>query len=314
MNFPFTPSPQYTAIALAYMNRAFIADQVLPRMPVTARTFKWDLRTKEDLFQLANTRVGRKGTPNEVEFTATEQSASVSDYGLDDVVPQEDIESANGKPGLDPLGRAVEGVAELIALDREKRVSDLVFAAATYPAANKTTLSGTTQWSDFVNSDPIAAILAAKEAGLVDYNVLVISSQVALKLRQHPKVVAALLPAGGNAATGGIVGLQAMADLFEVNQVLVGRAWYNTAKSGQTASMGRIWGKHAALLRIVPAAGVRGNDITFGGTAAFGTRIAGTIPEPKVGLRGGQRVRVGESLKELVMASDAGYFFENAVA
>jgi hypothetical protein len=38
------------------------------------------------------------------------------------------------------------------------------------------------------------------------------------------------------------------------------------------------------------------------------------MPEPKLGLRGGVRVRVGESVKELVIAKDLGYFFENAIA
>ncbi len=313
MNFPFTPMPQYTAIALAYQNRAFIADEVLPRMTVTERSFKWDLRTKADLFNIPETRVGRKGVPSEVEFTAVEQTDSVLDYGLDDVVPQEDVDAARGKPGLDPLGRAVEGIMELIGLQREKRVADLVFAAATYPVGSKTTLAGVTQWSD-TTSDPLTAINTAKEGALVDFNTLVISGQVWLQLRKHPKIVAAVLPQGGNASVGGQASLQAVADLFEVERVLVGRAWYNSAKPGQTFSQTRIWGKHAALLRIVPAAGLRGNGITFGGTAQYGTRIAGTMPEPKVGLRGATRARAGESLKELVMAADAGYFFENAVA
>ncbi len=313
MKFPFTPSPQYTAIALAYQNRGLIADLVLPRMSVTERTFKWDLRTKSDLFNIPRTLVGRKGAPNEVEFTATEQSAFVSDYGLDDVVPREDIEAAQSKPGLDPLGRATEGIAELIALDREKRVADLVFAAATYPAGSKTTLSGTSQWSD-TTSDPVTAIMTAKEGSLVDFNTLVISSQAWLQLRKHPKLVAAALPAGGNAATGGYVSLEAVAALFEVDRILIGKAWANTANPGQTASYGRLWGKHAALLRISPLAGLRGNGITFGATAEWGTRVAVTIPEPKIGLRGSERVRVGESLKELITAADAGYFFENAVA
>jgi hypothetical protein len=38
------------------------------------------------------------------------------------------------------------------------------------------------------------------------------------------------------------------------------------------------------------------------------------MPEPKVGLTGAQRVRVGERVKELVVAKDLGYFFQNAVA
>jgi hypothetical protein len=314
MNFPFTPAPQYTAIALAYSNKELIADQVLPRTPVTERSFKWDLHTKADRFNIPNTRVGRKGQPDEVEFTAAEQTSSVEDYGLDDVVPQEDIDAARGKPGLDPLGRAVEGIMDLIMLAREKRVADLIFASATYPAANRVTLSGTSQWSDTANSDPVDALMAAQEGMLMKPNTLVLGSQVAYKLRRHPKVVAAYVPAGGNASVGGVVPLQALADLFEVERVLVGAAWYNSAKQGQTASLTRIWGKHAALLRLSPLAGVRGNNIAFGMTAEYGGRVAGTMLEPRVGLRGATRARAGESLKELITASDCGYYFENAVA
>jgi hypothetical protein len=315
MRAPFQPSPQYTAIALAYTNKELIADQVLPRAPVAKREFKWDLHEKSERFTVPTLRVGRKGTPSEVEFTATEQTSSVDDYGLDDVVPYEDIEQAAGKPGLDPLGRATTGVTELIALGREKRVADLVFSAATYPTGSKVTLSGNDQWSAYSQaaSDPLEDILAAREGMLMPPNTLVLGSQVAYVLRRHPKIIAAVNPSGGNAATGGVVSLQALADLFEVQRLLVGSAWINTAKPGQTASLSRIWGKHAALLRINPLAGVRGNDISFGMTAEYGNRVAGTIPEPKVGLRGAERVRVGETVKELITAADCGYFFESTV-
>lgn len=33
-----------------------------------------------------------------------------------------------------------------------------MFALGTYPAAQRTTLSGTSQWSDYTSSDPLAAI------------------------------------------------------------------------------------------------------------------------------------------------------------
>lgn len=316
MNFPFTPSPQYTAIALAYSNNEMIADQVLPRASVNERSFKWDLRTKADLFSVPDLRVGRKGSPNEVEFTAIEQTSSVDDFGLDDVIPMEDVESARSKPGLDPLGRATEGVTELMMLAREKRVADLVFTAATYPAGNKLTLDANNQWSNYANaaSDPVEDIMAAIEGMLMRPNTLVLGSQVMYQLRRHPKLIAAVYPTGGNAATGGVATVDMLRELFEVDRILVGRAWINTAKPGQTASLSRIWGKQAALLRINPLAGVRGNDISFGMTAEYGTRVAGNMPEPKVGLRGAQRVRVGESVKELVTAADTGYLFDAAVA
>lgn len=314
MNFPFQPAPQYTAIALAYQNKELIADQVLPRTEVTAREFKWDLRTKAESFTVPSTLVGRKGQPNEVEFTAVEQTSSVVDYGLQFLVPNEDIEAARSKPGLDPLGTHTEGTTNLILLDREKRVADLVFAAATYPTGNKVTLSGTSQWSDFNNSDPVAAIMSAAEGMLMRPNTLVLGSQTAFQLRRHPKIIAAAFPTGGNAAQGGVASWQAIADLLEVERILIGRAWINTAKPGQTPTMVRLWGKHAALLRISPMARVRGDDISFGMTAEYGTRVAYTRPDPDIGLRGGVRGKVGESVKELITAPDCGYFFENAVA
>lgn len=314
MKFPFTPSPQYTAIALAYTNRQMIADQVLPRLTVNAREFKWDKRTKADLFTVPSTLVGRKGSPNEVEFTATEETSSVLDFGLDDVVPIEDVAAAAGKPGIDPLGRAVEGVSQLIMLDREKRVADLVFSANTYPVGNKSTLAGNDQWSAYAqaNSDPVADIMTAKENALMPYNVAVMGEQVWFALRRHPKILAAIYPV--NYSGDGMITLAQFQELFEFEQVLVGSARINTANPGQAMSLSRVWGKHFAMMHQNPLASLRGNGITFGATAEYGTRIAGTIDEPKVGLRGATRVRVGESVKELVTASDCGYLFTDAIA
>jgi hypothetical protein len=77
--------------------------------------------------------------------------------------------------------------------------------------------------------------------------------------------------------------------------------------------MSRVWGKHCALLYISEQM-ADADQPTFGFTAQFGTRIAGTIDEPRSGLRGGQRVRVGESVLEVISANDTGYMFQNCVA
>lgn len=316
MKFPFTPSPQYTAIALAYNNKELIADSVLPRTTVSERSFKWDLHTKSDMFTVPSTLVGRKGQVNEVEFTSVEQTSSVNDYGLGYVVPREDIDSASSKPGLDPLGKHTEGTTELIMLDREKRVADLVFAAATYPAGSKVTLSGNDQWSAFAQpaSDPVEDILAAMEGMLMRPNTMVLGSQVWYMLRRHPKVLASIYPTGSNAATGGIATLNQVKEVFEIPNLFIGSAFINSAKAGQTATYARIWGKHAAMFHQNNLAGLRGQGITFGATAEYSTRVAMTREDPDIGLRGGVRGKVGETVKELITAADAGYFFENAIA
>lgn len=317
MNFPFPIQQQLTAIALAYRNERYVADEVLPRTPVPAREFKWQQFNRDELFTVPETQVGRKGEPNEVQFSGTEVASFVNDYGLDDVVPNEDVESA--PPGYDPLGRATEGIAELVALDRERRVANLVTALATYPVANRTTLSGTSQWSDFTNSDPYTAIMTAFDGMLMRPNVLVMGRRVYSRLRVHPRITAALAPsANGNSGTTNAGGrpatTQALAELLEVDRIIVGESWVNTAKPGQTASVQRVWGNHVAALHINPAASIRGNAITFGFTAEWGSRVAGSMPEPKTGLRGSQRVRAGESVRELVVASDVGFLWRDAVA
>jgi hypothetical protein len=316
-NFPFPIQQELTAIALAYSNRSYIADEVLPRVPVGSREFKWFEHNRDDMFTVPETMVGRKGVPNEVQFGATEKPGFVKDYGLDDLVPNEDLDTA--PPGYDPMGRATEGVAELIALDRELRARDLVFNANTYPAANRTTLSGTSQWSDYTNSDIYTAVNTARDGMLMAPNIGVIGKLAWSKVRVHPKITAALAPsATGNTGTSNAQGapatLQAVADLLELDRILVGESWVNTAKPGQPANIQRIWGKHMALLHINPIASIRGNAITFGYTAEYGNRVSGSIPEPKVGLRGAQRVRVGESVNEIVCASDVGYFFQNIIS
>lgn len=308
-NAPFPIQPALTAIAVRYRNGDTIADMVLPRVPVAAQEFKYFKHTLAEGFTLPDTRVGRRSKPNEVEFTATETPGMCNDYGLDDPIPEADLRTAPAS--MDPRGRAVEALADLIALDREKRVADLVFAAATYPAANKTTLSGTSQWSDFSNSNPIDAILAANDTLVMRANVLVLGQAVWTKLRQHPKVVQAVY---GTAQNAGVVNRQQVAELLEISEILIGQGFINTAKKGQAPALARVWGKHAALIHRDGMADTRGNRTTFGFTAQFGERVAGAIPDPNIGMRGGERIRVGESVAEVISASDLGYFFENAVA
>lgn len=305
---PFPIQPDLTAIALEYRNRRMIADQVMPRVPVAKQDFKYLVHTLADGFTIPDTKVGRRAAPNQVEFSATEQTSSTVDYALDDSVPNEDIE--NAPQNYNPVNKAAEYITALLELDREQRVASAVFNASNYAAANKSTLSGTTQWSDFTNSNPIGAIMTALDACVMRPNIMVLGRAVYTQLVQHPKIIKAWL---GNAGDAGVANASALANLFELDAVLVGESFVNSAKKGQATSLARVWGKYCALLyRDSVATASRGT--TFGFTAQFGTRIAGSFEDKDVGMRGGLRVRVGESVKEVVTATDLGYLFSAAVA
>lgn len=307
---PFPIQPELAAIAVAYRNSRYVADSVLPRVPVGSSEFKYFKYALGEGFTLPDTKVGRKSAPNEVEFSATETTDKTQPYGLDDPIPQDDIDKARAA-GYDPVGRAVEGVTDLVLLDREKRTADKVFDANNYGAANKVTLAGTSQWSDFTNSNPVSDVTTGLDAMVMRANVMVFGRAAWTKFSQHPKICKAVF---GNNTDAGIVTRAQIAALFELDEVVVGEGWINTAKKGQAASLARIWGKHASLIFRDGLATPDGKRVTFGFTAQFGPRIAGAQPDSKIGLKGGQRVRVGEEVQEVITANDMGYFFQNAVA
>lgn len=314
----FPLNTELTAIAIGYRNRDIdlIADIVMPRIPKGAKRFSYTVYNKADAYTVPSTIVARRAEPNTVDFGGVLVPAECIDYGLDDILPNEEVEAwqampkpASGGP-VSPLARSTSLLSGLIQLDREVRVSGIVFSAATYPAANKVTLAGNGQWSDYANSNPLSAILAALDAPLFRPNVVVLGQAVWTVLRQHPKIVQAVF---GTAQNAGTVSREQLAALLEVKRVVVGSGFVNIARKGQAPNFVRVWGKHCALL-YVSEDQADADQPTFGFTAQFGTRIAGDIAEPKMGLRGSVRIRAGETVKEVVAASDAGYFFENAVA
>jgi hypothetical protein len=305
---PFPVDVERTALAIAYRNPAYIADLVLPRVPVSSREFKYLNYPVAETFAAPDTRVGRKSAPNQVTMSGTDATGSVEDFGLDDPIPQADID--NAPAGHDPLSRSTEQLTDYVALGREVRVAGIVFAAGTYATGYKVQLAGTSQWSDFANSDPIADIFTAIDTPLLRPNTLVFGRGSYSKLVQHPKVNKAV---NGSGSDTGIVKRQQLAELFEVTNIYVGESRLNTAKKGQAATLSRVWGKHMAALHINPQADTR-NGVTFGYTAQFGTRVSGSVFDRNIGLRGGQMNRVGESVGELVTAQLAGYFIQDASA
>lgn len=315
---PYAQSPALTAIAVMYRNARLIADMVLPRVPVQLPTFEYTVFPTALDFTVPNTLVGRLGKPNQVLPQSDKVAGSVLSYGLEVPVPRRDQRIAaamrqafpQAASSQNPMDLAAMLCTDLLLLDREVRAAALVFALNSYLATQRVTLSGTSQWSDTANSNPINAILNAMDQMLVRPNKGVIGRQAFTVVAQHPRVVSAVL---GNAGTSGVVTPQALAGVLGLEEIIIGDAWVNNARLGQPATQTRTWGKHMALLAINPLGGPDGMP-SFGWTAQFGTRTAATLFDPDIGLYGADNVRIGEEVREVVAAQPCGYFFQNCVA
>jgi len=307
---PFVKNPALTAIAMGYKNGAHIADLVLPRVPVPGEQFKYTVHGKEH-FIIEDDLVGRTGRVNRIEFSAGQQDGSVVDRGLETPIPKSDIDAAARMANFDPKNNASLKLTKKIDLGRELRVANAVFNPAVYPIANKTTLSGTAQWSDYATnaSRPIDDIYDAREGMLIKPNTLVLGSTVFSKLVRHPHIIQAI---HGTTGDKGVATLEQLRNLLNFERLLVGEAWLNTANKGQAETMARAWGNHAAMLYIDQNL-VDPDEITFGFSATYDTRLAWEKEDENIGLRGGVVVRVGESIKEMITAPDVGFFFQDAV-
>lgn len=319
---PFVVDPVLTALAVGFRNPVAtrIADQVLPRYPVGGEKFKWTEYPISEAFNVPDARVGRRGRVQQLEFSGTERTSEVEDFGLDSPIPYSDIEAAEaaramGRSAYNPEAHTVAMLTDTVENIREVRVAQLVHSLATYATDKRITLAGTAQFSDFANSDPIGVIRTGMSATLIHRpNTMVMGIDVWNRLSSHPLIVNAVK---GNVTNSGIVSREEFLNLFRgegITELLVGEGWHNTARQGQPPLLTRSWGRHIALIHKNPMASIEGGGITFGLTAQFGSRIAARIEDKDIGLQGGFRIRAGERVREIVIARDLGYFIQNAVA
>jgi hypothetical protein len=314
---PFVVDPVLTAIAIGYTNpvAALIADQVLPRVP-TGSSFQYDVYGLED-FSAPNGKLGRRGKTPRIEFASKKEDSSVEDFGWESSIPVTDSDDAAAQRAAnasryDPRARATTGLTAIKQIAREKRVADIVFAAGTYASTRRVQLSGTSQLSDYANSDPVGVINAALDGTFVARPTHAVLSKYGWgKLRAHPKMVKSVK---GGISGDGMISREQFVELFELQGLLVGEGQLNASAPGQDVSIGQVWGKHMALLHINPEGGPGGNLPTFGFTADCGGAVALSYFDTNVGLKGGEVIRVGERVREHVCAKDVGYFIQDAFA
>jgi hypothetical protein len=322
MDRPFVVDAVLTAIAVGYRNdrAAYIADRAMPRTNVTAEKFKWTYYPIEEAFNVPDARVGRTGQVQQLEFGGEERSSMVEDFGYDVPIPYSDIQAAQeardrGVSSFDPEGHAVMMIGDTLLNQREVRVANIVHNPNNYAVGRKRLLSGTSQFNDYTNSDPLGVILQGVDSTLVKRpNTVTMGRDVWSKLRSHPKLVNAVK---GNVTNQGVITIDQFKELLAgegIADVLVGDTWYNTARPGQPVALARAWGKHISLTHIDPMAQPELGGITWGLTAEYGEKIAGRIEDRDVGLQGGFRIRNGERIKELVVAQDVGFLIQEAVA
>jgi hypothetical protein len=260
-----------TEVSIAYRNRQYVAAEIFPRIPVTKQSNKYFVYSKDNFRIFDDSR--RPGArANEIDWTLSTDTYFCEGHALAQAIPDE--LRANADQAIDVDVETTEMLTDLLYIQSEI----LVASKATDPAVvtQNTTLSGTSQWSDYTNSDPLKAVedqkpTILKQIGQVP-NALLVSYPVFVALRNHPKIIERF-----KYSQVGIVQPDHLKSVFNVDYFLVGAALKNTAKEGQADSLDYIWGKHAILFYKPPTPGRRTVSLGYQFTWLFGANTEGFL-------------------------------------
>lgn len=296
--------PALSNISIKYMNDTFIADQVFPVIKVAKQTGKYYVYDKANL-RIDNTIRAAGAGANEVDHGLSTAAFACDDHALKEFVADEIQDQADA--ALNPLIDSTENVTEKLLLDREQTLATMLTSTATM--TQNTTLSGTSQWSDYANSDPIGDVRTARttinQNTFRKANTLILGKQAFDMLIEHPAIIERI-----KYSQLGIVTTELLARVFQVEQVLVGEAGSNTAAEGQTDVLSYVWGKHAIVAFISPRVSLK--MLTLGVTFTYTQRIVKRWRDED---REGTYVRVGnDNYIQKVVAVTAGYLIKNCVA
>lgn len=173
-------------------------------------------------------------------------------------------------------------------------------------------------WND-ANSTPIEDIRLAKRTVLegtgFEPNKIVLGRAVYDALVDHPDIVDRV-KYGQTAGNIAMVNQQSLAALFDLQEVLVCNAVYNSANKGATEASMFINGSNALLGYVAPNPGLMTPSAayTFSWTGYLGASAAGSrIKKFYIDEIASDRVEIEMAFDHKVIGSDLGYFFGNAV-
>lgn len=299
-----------TNVSLAYGNPGFIARDLAPEVGVRNQSDRYfihdpgreSFRTTAD-FRAPGTEAG------EVDFALSTDSYYCDDHALESALPDE--ERDNSDSPLQPRVDRVEFLTEKILLNQEANLAATLRADGALPETDLA--GGGNEWDD-AQVDPVSHVEAARSAILaaaqVTPNTLVLPHAVYTKVRNHPAIIERVKYSGL-----GVVGTGILAELFDVERVLVARSFRNTAARGQEPSLEPIWGRDVLLLHVPRRVSLKtvAPVLTFVWGNALGSSRGSSVQTWREERRKATMIRVQKYYDQKIIAPGAGYILRNAI-
>jgi hypothetical protein len=301
-------NPILTNVALMFGGGEFIHQKLFPNLPVAEISGRFlDVDTAQEAQRIDQLERAELTRPVRLEYNvASTKTYSCMDRTIEH--PIDDVTRAAYSNILDLRTSGARICAAKLMRAKENIVANLVNTAATYATANKATLAGVQQWSDYTNSTPIedinTAILAVTLSSGFRPNKMWMGAPVWAKLAAHPDIVGIL---GSNAMK--VVTMEQFATFFGFTEIAVGDAVYLSNKRGATVVRDWLWAKFAGLAYVNPAPAIM--EQSFGYRCVFEDTQSGSYRDEPVKA---EVVRTGEIADYVLLNAACGYLWTTAVA
>ena len=311
-----------TNISIAYLQKAsnFIASKVFPLVLVDKQSDLYWKYTKNDWFR-DEAKLRGPGTESAGGGYNLDADSSYYcyPYAYHKDIPDQIRNNADSALNLDR--DATELITQRLMIRQERIWSTNFFAiskwAKDYTGVAAGAVAGTSflQWSDYASSDPVADIELARMYILgktgFEPNKLILGAETFSKLKNHPDIVDRYKYTNSNVITA-----EMLAKLFEVDEILVGKAIYATNAEGATEAYSFINGKGALLVYTAPAPSLLspsgGYTCAWKGMSGLGSAIK--IGSFRMESLKSDRVEGEYAFDPKLIATDMGIYFATAVA
>jgi hypothetical protein len=302
---------------LAMDQAGYVCDKVFPVIDVASQAGNFGKIPLEQLLQERDTKRAPGSGYARGNFTFAPATYACEEHGAEE--PIDDREAKMYREYFDAEVISTARAFSAVLTNAEKRVADAVFNATTWSGGSLTTAVGN-EWdvNHVTNANPMADIEAAVQkiydnSGLWA-NALIINRKVFRNLRNLDLVIDRINSSGaGSPSKASDITTAMLAQVFDLEHVIVAGASRNSAKEGQAATPTQIWSsEYAMVCKIATSADMR--EPCIGRTFHWsedGSSIGGSVETYRDETVRGDVVRVRHDVDEIVLYKEAGHLLSN---
>eukprot|EP00913_Durusdinium_trenchii_P028457 g26685.t1 len=266
----FDLSISYAEFSLLANQRKFIGLRVLPALMVAQQASDFMKVTVESfLGKVKSTKRAEKGSYQRDDYEWTTDNYATEDHGKEEVLDDRSIKRYGNEIRAEAVHRTRAINAVLQAFEQD--VADAVFNTTTWTGATLTTAIST-PWTTKATADPVADVDAAVDkvetsSGMEPNSIILTKKAFRAALRtdrledllkyDSTEVLMALQSGQNSKLVTKVMG--GLHDLWQLENIIVGRGFKNTADEGQTAAFGRFWDDTKAMVCHINDDGMMGD-------------------------------------------------------